>query len=69
MRGPSRPMCSHTEAEPGPPLKTNAMGRSVTSASSSVYAVTATCARGFQPWNTSSLTSSSRNTMRPVRAV
>ena len=62
-------MCSQTDAEPGPPLKTNAIGRWVTSAPSRVYAVTDSSARAFQPRNLSSLTSSSRSTTRPVRAV
>ncbi len=71
-RGPSSPMCSQIEAEPGPPLKTKAIGRWVTSAPSArsrVYAVTDSSARAFQPVNFSFLTSSSRSTMRPVRAV
>ena len=68
-RGPRSPRCSHTDAEPGPPLKTKEIGRSVTSAPSSVYAVTDSSARAFQPLNSSSFTSSSRSTIRPVRAV
>ncbi len=62
-------MCSQIEDEPGPPLKMNETGRVVTAASSSVYAVTDIWARAFQPWKTSSLTSSSRSTTRPLRAV
>ena len=62
-------MCSQTDAEPGPPLKTNAIGRCVRSAPSSVYAVTESSARAFQPRNFSFFTSSSRSTTRPVRAV
>ena len=27
LRGPIAPMCTHTDAEPGPPLKQNASGR------------------------------------------
>ena len=67
-----QPHCSQIEAEPGPPLKTKAIGRWVTSAPSArsrVYAVTDSSARAFQPVNFSFLTSSSRSTMRPVRAV
>ena len=68
-RGPSRPMCSQIDEEPGPPLNTNVIGRVVTSPSSRVYAVTDISARAFQPLKTSSSTSSSRSTTRPVRAV
>ena len=35
-RGPSRPMCSQIDDDPGPPLKTKVIGRSVTWPSSRV---------------------------------
>ena len=62
-------MCSQIDDDPGPPLNTNVIGRSVTWPSSRVYAVTDSSARALRPWKTSSLTSSSRSTTRPVRAV
>ncbi len=63
-------MCSQTDDDPGPPLKTKVIGRLVRSWSSRVYAVTESSARAFQPRKTSFLlTSSSRSTIRPVRAV
>ena len=62
-------MWSQIDEEPGPPLKTNVIGRVVRSASFRVYAVTDISARAFQPLKTSSSTSSSRSTTRPVRAV
>ena len=38
-RGPIPPMCTHIDAEPGPPLKLNVTGRLVAAAPSSVYAI------------------------------
>ncbi len=40
LRGPMPPMCTHIDAEPGPPLKQNVKGRLAVSATpSSVYAI------------------------------
>ena len=40
LRGPMPPMCTHMEAEPGPPLKQNVTGRlEVSLTPSSVYVV------------------------------
>ena len=64
-------MCSQIDDDPGPPLKTKVIGRAVASPprASTAYAVTDISARAFQPRKTSFLTSSSRSTIRPVRAV
>src|SRR5689334_15938104 len=48
--GPAAPRWSQTDAAPGPPLKTNVIGRSLSAASSSserTYAMKNTLARGF----------------------
>ncbi len=40
LRGPIPPMCTHIDADPGPPLKQNVSGRCAASvAPSSVYAM------------------------------
>jgi hypothetical protein len=38
LRGPIAPICTHIDADPGPPLKQNVSGRLAASAPSSVYA-------------------------------
>src|SRR5579875_499906 len=71
-RGPSRPRCSQTLDEPGPPLNANVTGRagSCSPSAPAVYAATNTSALAAAPVNlSSSPCSSTRSTSRPAVTV
>src|SRR3990167_1941042 len=70
-RGPSTPMCSHTDDEPGPPLNENVIGRLALSFTPSlIYATKNICARGLSISASLSLSHiSSLRTIVPVVTV